>query len=67
MVDATDTDDDGEEVAEKDVEVQIGSLNPTFNLVMEIYPSYHKGKLEFGLWNNRPNTSDEAVDRSILL
>ena len=67
MADDTDTDDDGEEASEKDAEVKMGSLDPMFNLAMEICPSYHRREFEFDLWNNRPNTSDEAIDRATLL
>ena len=63
----TDTDNDGEEVSEEDAEVKKGSLDPMFNLTMEMCPSYHKREFEFDMWNNRPNTPDEAFDRAILL
>ena len=67
MADDTDSNDDEEEVSEENAEVKMGSLDPMFNLAMEICFSYHKREFEFDVWNNRPNTSDEAVDKAILL
>ena len=62
----TDWDDDKEEVLEEDAKVKMGSLDPMFNLAMDICPSYYKREFEFELCNNRPNALDEAVDREIL-
>ena len=57
------------EASEEDTEVQLGNLDPMFKLAMEICPSYHRREFEFefDLWNNRPDTSDEAVNREISL
>ena len=65
----TDTDDNEEEASEEEEEVKLGSPDPMFKLAMEICPSYHRREFEFefDLWNNRPDTSDEAVNREISL
>ena len=63
----TDTDDNEEEAPEEEGEVKLGSLDPMFKLAMEICPSYHRREFEFDLWNNRPATSDEAIDRAIVM
>ena len=63
----TDTDDNEEEASEEEEEVKLGSPDPMFKLAMEICPSYHRREFEFDLWNNRPDTSDEAIDRAIVM
>ena len=60
------TEDEGD-MATEDADVQIGDIEPIFKSVMEICHTQHKRELELDLWNNRPTTKDEAIERAIPL
>ena len=66
MADYDATEDEGGMVTE-DADVQLGDIEPMFKSAMKICPSQHKRELELDLWNNRPTTKDEAIERAIIL
>ena len=57
----------GGDMATEDADVQIGDIEPIFKSAMKICHTQHKRELELDLWNNRPTTKDEAIERAILL
>ena len=46
-------------------EEEIGELDANFLLAMEICPPKHREELKYDLWNNRPLTAGEAIQRAI--
>ena len=46
-------------------EEDIGELDADFLPAMEIFLPKHREELKYDLWNNRPLTASEAIQRSI--
>ena len=54
-------------MATDELDIQIDDTEPMFKSAMEIFSSQQKRELRLDLWNNRPATKYEAIDRAILL
>ena len=66
MAEDDNTEDEGD-MATEDSDVQVGDIEPLFELAMVICTIKYKREFELGLWTNRPDTEDDAINRAILL
>ena len=59
--------DDGETMTTEETDIQVGEIEALFSSAMAICPIKYKREFELDLWANRPDTTDEAIDRAIML
>ena len=51
----------------EDTDIQVGDIEPLFKSAKAICSIKYKREFESNLWENIPNTADEAINRAILL
>ena len=62
-----DNTEDGGAMVTEDMDIQVGDIEPLFELTMSICPIKYKREFELDLWANRPDTSDDVINRAILI